>query len=135
MPWYHSEVVVVVADEVLDCVVREELLHLSEELRCQRLVGRDDQGGALNVRDHVRDGERLAAPGDAQEDLMLIALLDALDQGGDGCGLVAGRGELALELETTDGHRTRVPCRPRPLKPRLAVVGEARAQAGKTKRA
>ena len=36
-------VVVVVRDEVLDGVVREELLELAVELRRQRLVVRDDQ--------------------------------------------------------------------------------------------
>ena len=42
-------VVVVVADEVLDGVVGEELLELAVELRRQRLVVRDDQRGPLHV--------------------------------------------------------------------------------------
>ncbi len=40
-------VIVVVRDEVLDRVVREELAHLAIELRCERLVVGQDQRGPL----------------------------------------------------------------------------------------
>ena len=43
-------VVVVVRDEVLDRVVREELAHLAVELRGERLVVREDQRRALQRR-------------------------------------------------------------------------------------
>ena len=43
-------VVVVVGDEVLDGVVGEEALHLAVELGGERLVGGEDQGGAVGVR-------------------------------------------------------------------------------------
>ena len=42
-------VVVVVADEVLDGVVGEEVVHLAVELRGERLVGREDERRLLRV--------------------------------------------------------------------------------------
>ncbi len=53
-------VVVVVADEVLDPVLREQLPELGRELRGQRLVRREHQRGPLGLGDHVRDREALA---------------------------------------------------------------------------
>ena len=54
-------VVVVVRNEVLDRVVREELAELAVELRRERLVVRHHQRRALHALDDVRDGESLAA--------------------------------------------------------------------------
>ena len=42
-------VVVVVGDEVLDRVVGEEVLELAVELGGERLVGGEDEGGALGA--------------------------------------------------------------------------------------
>ena len=42
-------VVVVIGDEVFDGVVREEALELAVELRCQRLVRREDERRALRL--------------------------------------------------------------------------------------
>ena len=42
-------VVVVVGDEVLDGVLREEVAHFSVGLRGERLVGRHDEGGTLSL--------------------------------------------------------------------------------------
>ena len=53
-------VVVVVADEVLDPVVGEELAELVGQLGGQRLVGRDHQRRALHLLDGPRDGGALA---------------------------------------------------------------------------
>ena len=63
-------VVVVVADEVFDRVVGEEALHLSVELRRQRLVRRQDQGRALQLLDHLGHGEGLAGTGHAEQHLV-----------------------------------------------------------------
>jgi len=87
-------VVVVVADEVLDCVVRKELLELAVELRGQGLVGREHQSRALHCLDHVGHGERLARAGHAEQGLLVVAALEPLDQLGDGLRLVAGRSEI-----------------------------------------
>ncbi len=105
-------VVVVVGDEVLDPVVGEELAELVGQLRGQRLVGRDDQGGPLHLLDGPGDGGALAAAGDAEQRLEAIAPLDALAQRGDGrglvpCGLEVGddpeRRHLAMLPTATDG--------------------------------
>ncbi len=63
-------VVVVVRDEVLDRVVREELLELRGELRRERLVVGHDQRRPLDLLDHVGHGEGLAAAGDAEQGLV-----------------------------------------------------------------
>ena len=92
-------VVVVVGDEVLDPVLREELPHLVGQLGGERLVGGDDQRGPLGLLDRPGDGGGLARPGDAEEGLEAVAPLDALGQRGDGLGLVAGRLEVGDDLE------------------------------------
>ena len=55
-------VVVVVGDEVLDGVVREELAELVAELRGERLVVGDDQGRAADLLDDPGHRRRLAVP-------------------------------------------------------------------------
>jgi hypothetical protein len=47
-------VIVVVRNEVLDCVVREEFAHLAVELRRERLVVGQDQRRPLQRLDNVR---------------------------------------------------------------------------------
>jgi len=96
-------VVVVVADEVLHRVVREELAHLAVELGGEGLVGRQDQGGALHLLDDVGDGEGLAGAGDAEQRHAGLAVAQALHQLADGGGLVTGGWKLGGELERL-GH-------------------------------
>ena len=60
-------VVVVVADEVLDRVVREELAELVAELRGERLVVGDHEGGTLKPLDRSRHRERLPGPGGPEQ--------------------------------------------------------------------
>ena len=55
-------VVVVVADEVLDRVVGEELLELAVELGRERLVVREHQRRLLDLLDHVRHRGVLPEP-------------------------------------------------------------------------
>ena len=66
-------VVVVVGDEVLDRVVREELPELVAQLGGQRLVVGDHQRGALGLLDREGHRGRLAGAGDAQERLEPVA--------------------------------------------------------------
>ncbi len=96
-------VVVVVAHEVLDRVVREDLAELVGELGAERLVGRDDQGGALDRLDHVGDREGLAGPGGAQERHVGVARVDALRQLRDRLRLVTGGLELGRDAERGHG--------------------------------
>ena len=90
-------VVVVVADEVLDRVVREELAELGVELRGERLVRREHQRGPAGARDDVRHRVGLARAGDAEQRLERQPVAQALDQLLDRLRLVAGRLETAGE--------------------------------------
>ena len=92
-------VVVVVADEVLDPVLGEELPELVGQLGRQRLVGGDHQGRPLDLLDGPGDGGALPAPGDAQQGLEPVAPVDPLGQRLDGLGLVSGGLEVADDLE------------------------------------
>ncbi len=92
-------VVVVVRDEVLDGVAREELLELGAELRRQRTVGRQHQRRALNALDDVRHRERLAGARHAEQRLAVQATLQPRDQRLDGIGLVTGGTKVRNNLE------------------------------------
>ena len=83
-------VVVVVADEVVDRVVRKELLELAVELGGQRLVVRHDQRRPLHGLDHVGHRERLARAGHAHQHLFLFPGLQTGDQRLNGLRLIAG---------------------------------------------
>jgi hypothetical protein len=118
-------VVVVVADEVLDRVVREEGLELAVQLRRQGLVGRHHQGRLLHVLDDVGDGVGLARAGHAQQRLLRQAVLEAGGQPRDRLRLVARRreGRNQPEAVLADGsivHRHHHDCGP----PSLAAAGE-----------
>ena len=99
-------VVVVVADEVLDLVVGEELPELRGQLRGQRLVGGDDQRRLLDLLDGPADGGALAGAGDAEERLVALAGTYALREGRDGSRLVAGR--LVVGHHAELGHETTI---------------------------
>ena len=102
-------VVVVVGDEVLDPVLREQLAELAGELRRERLVGRQHDRRPLHLLDDRRDREALARAGDAEQGLEAVAALDPRGERGDRLGLVAGGGEIGDELER--GHHPMVTAR------------------------
>ncbi len=98
-------VVVVVADEVLDGVVREEPAEFLVELRRQRLVVGHHQRRPVGARDHLRHAVGLARAGDAEQHLMLVAAVQAVDQLGHGMHLIAGELEVGCEIEVTGCRR------------------------------
>lgn len=65
-------VVVVVGDEVLDGVVRQQLAEFVGELGREGLVGRHDERRALQLLDHPRGGRRLAGAGRTEQDDVLF---------------------------------------------------------------
>ena len=71
-------VVIVVADEVFDRILREKVAELAVQLRRQRLVGGEDDGGPAHARDDVGHGVGLARTGHAQQGLEGQAIGDAL---------------------------------------------------------
>ena len=95
-------VIVEVADEVLDRVLGEELAELGVELGGQRLVVGEDEGRLVVVRYDVAQRVRLSATCDAEQDLVLETLGEALGQRFDRLGLVARRFERGDEFEV--GH-------------------------------
>ena len=106
-------VIVVVGDEILDRIVGEEAPELAVELRRQGLVGREDQRRALRRLDHLGHGEGLAGAGDAEQHLVALVRLDALDQFGDRLRLVALRLVFRDDAERPAAFRL--------LRPRRAV--------------
>src|SRR6476620_5003642 len=83
-------VVVVIADEILHCVMREELLELLVELTGEGLVVHQDQRGLLHPRDAVGHRKGLAGARHAEEGLMFATFLEAGGQGLNGRALVSG---------------------------------------------
>ena len=92
-------VVVVVGDEVLDPVLREELPELTRQLRREALVGRQHDRWPVHLRDCGRDRERLPGPGDPEQGLELVAAVQPLRERVDRRGLVARRPEGRDQLQ------------------------------------
>src|SRR5208282_6267156 len=81
-------VIIVVADEILDGVLWEERSEFVEELRGKRLIVSENDGRAVRVLDHFRHRESFARTGDAEKDLMAVAVVDPADETRDRFGLV-----------------------------------------------
>ena len=96
-------VVVVVGDEVLDGVLREEIAELLRELGRKRLVGCDDERRLLYGLDGLRHRVGLAGAGDAEEGLMAHAAAYAVREPFDGLRLVAARLEVGDDAERRSG--------------------------------
>ncbi len=92
-------VVVVVGDEILDRVVREERLELAVELGGERLVGREDERRALRRLDDLGRRVGLARAGDAEQHLVALLRVDAGDELRDRRRLVALRLEIRNDLQ------------------------------------
>ena len=96
-------VVVEVADEVLDGVVREELAELGVELGGQRLVVGEDERRPVRRLDGPGDRGRLARAGRSEQRLVAEAAGQAVGQALDRLGLVAGGLEGGHEAEVGHG--------------------------------
>ena len=106
--------VVVVADEVLDGVVRQQLAELVGELGGERLVGRHDERRALHLLDEPGGRRRLAGAGGAEQHGVLLPRPDPAREVGDRRRLVAGGLEVGDDLEGRQaalelGGRTHAP--------------------------
>ena len=98
-------IVVVVGDEVLHGVFREELPELLAQLGRQRLVVGQHQRGALHLLDDLGHGVGLAAAGDAQQHLLAQAVLQSLRQLFNGLRLIAGGSIFRNNFELGHGKR------------------------------
>ncbi len=92
-------VIIIIADEELDRIVREEALELAVELGRQDLVWGEHQSGPLQRLDHLGGGIGLARAGDAEQHLGLLAGANLLDQLGDRLRLIARRGVIGDDPE------------------------------------
>ena len=72
------------------------------ELGGEGLVVGEDEGGTVELFDDLGHGEGFSGAGDAEENLVFFACVDAGDEFGDGTGLVAlwlvGGGELEVHI-------------------------------------
>jgi hypothetical protein len=72
--------IIIIANEILDRVVRKKILEFSVQLRAQRLVVGKHQRRAVHGRDAICDHEGLAAPGNAAQDLVRTPLPQSTQQ-------------------------------------------------------
>ena len=92
-------VVVVVRDEVLDRVIRQQLAQLIRQLRRQRLVLHEHQGRTLHRLNQPGGRRGLTGTGGTHQHNVFLAVLHALGELGNSLGLVAGRLEGADYLK------------------------------------
>ena len=62
-------VVVVIANEILDRILRKEITKLTIELRGERFVGCEHNGGPPHASDHIGHRKGLAGAGYTQQSL------------------------------------------------------------------
>ncbi len=92
-------VIIVIRDEILHRVFREEALHFAVELRGQSLVGGENDRRASGALDDMRHRKGLARAGNAEQHLVAFATGDPLAQFLDRLRLVARRPEFGLKLK------------------------------------
>ena len=92
-------IIIVVGDEILHRVVREERLELAVQLRGERLVVAQDQGRTLEALDDVGHREGLSGAGHAQERDVPHAFGKGVAKAFDGGRLVPGWLVFGLKLE------------------------------------
>jgi hypothetical protein len=96
-------VIIVVADEVADGVVREERLEFLVELRGERLVVGEHERGPAELGNDIRSGKRLAGARGAEQDLHFLPGLEPGDEFLDGLGLIPGG--LVFTVQSEERHR------------------------------
>jgi hypothetical protein len=93
-------VIVVIADEVLDGVSREEAPELLKELRRKRLVVRHHERWPVHAGDGLGHRVGLARPGDAEQHLVLVAAVQSVHELGHGLNLITAQLEIGDEVES-----------------------------------
>ena len=122
-------VVVVVGDEVLDRVLRQELAELVAELRGERLVVGDHERRLLHLLDDPRHRRRLPGPGGAEQRLVAVAAARSTRRARRSPR--AGRRSAGRPRRRGSGHRAIVAARRwRGLHPPRAAKGPEHARGG-----
>ncbi len=81
-------VVVVIRNEILDGIIREEFLEFTVKLGSQGFIRRKNQSWSLNLHHHVGHGKGFAGTGNPKENLVEVATANTLDQLSDGLRLI-----------------------------------------------
>ena len=118
-------IVVVVRDEVLDRVVREEALELTVELGRERLVVRENERRTAKVLDDVGHRHRLPGPGDPEQRLESVSALQASGQLRDSLWLVTRRLKRRLEHKLGTRHGRNIMLRVGVCSGRLEIARQA----------
>ena len=92
-------VVVVVAHEVLDCVIRKQLFKFVGQLGRECFVRRQHEGRSLHLFNEPRSGCRFTSTCGAQEHDVALPTVDAFGQLFDRCRLVTCRFILRNDLK------------------------------------
>ena len=92
-------IIVVIGDEILDGIFREEVLELPIELCGQRFVVAHDQGRLIEPGDDIGHGKRFAGTGHAQQGVVFTPTAERFGQPFDGLGLIARRLVFRYEFE------------------------------------
>ncbi len=100
-------IVVVIADEIFDRVLREKLFELLIELSRQGLIVDQHERRLLNLLDQVRHRKGLAGSRDSEEDLMFFPRTNPRRQPGDRIRLMATGLKGSFELERRHGNLRR----------------------------
>jgi hypothetical protein len=92
-------ILIVVADEILDGVTREEFFEFGVELGGERLIMGKHERGSLKLLNDMSHGEGFARTGCAEQGLILVAPDDAFNELFDGFWLVASGLEIRDNLK------------------------------------
>ena len=92
-------IVIIIADEVPDIIIRKERLELTRELRSKRLVVRDDERRPLHALDDLCHRIGLARARRAEQHLCGHPVLDAACKIGDCLRLIAHRFKGSSDFE------------------------------------
>jgi len=104
-------VVVVVGNEVLHGIVREEILELAIQLGCQGFIVSQHNRRALDALNHIGNGEGLTRACHTQQGLRRKTCFNPLHQGFDRLGLIPGGLVRADNTEWLHGALPENTCR------------------------
>ena len=92
-------IVIVVADEILDVILREKALKFAIKLRRERFIMRHYERGNCKALDDICHSKCFARAGNSEKSLVFVAALKARDDTFDRFFLILARREFALDFK------------------------------------
>ena len=92
-------IIIVVADEVLDVILRKKALKFAIKLCCERFIMRHYERGNSEALDDICHSKSFARAGNSEEGLVFVAALKACDDAFDRFFLILARREFALDFK------------------------------------